>query len=139
MKKLMLQTSLLTLIAAVMLTGCGHKNDTNTGGSSSASTTKSTGASDKSKSIVQYLGISKKEFKKERREGKSIVDIAKGQSKTEQQVLNYMLNQRMAKLKNKSKLTDAQLSKKKAAMTQKIQTKIENKEKPKKKKQGSGQ
>lgn len=143
MKRKFLLTSFLTLSMTIVLTGCSQTNiaKTEKGSAATTSSKQSSKAARKShskSSIYQYLGLSKKTFKKERNDGKSIVDIAKEQNKTEQQVINYMLQQRISQLKQKKQLSDSRLSKKKAAMTQKIRKNIESQKKPHKK-QGGGQ
>ena len=83
--------------------------------------------------LYSFLGISKKDFRDEKKAGKSIVEIAKEKNKTEQQVIDFLVNNREHAFKKKNpNITENQLNEKKLQWTKKIQSQIEKTKNPKK-------
>lgn len=126
------KTVLSIVSLSLILTGCGQTTSTKSQASTSnqSSTHTKHKAKNKnslvSKALLSYLKMTKKDFSSERKSGKSLVDIARQKNITEQQLEDFLVNQRLQLLQSKNKhLTASLLAKKKAQITNTIKKQIE--------------
>ncbi|MGG5253594.1 hypothetical protein ACQYAD_08865 [Neobacillus sp. SM06] len=127
--------SMVIALSAVLVFGCSN---TQSSSKPNQAQTKQTGQKQKAKqqkkkkgitrSLVNFLDMTRKDFNAERKNGKSIVEIAQEKNKTEQQVIDYLLQKREASFKKSHpNATQDVLNQKKQAWTKAITKQIENK------------
>ena len=127
--------SIVIALSAVLVIGCSK---TQSSSNPNQVQTKQTGQKQKAKqqkkkkgisrSLVNFLDMTQKDFNAERKSGKSIVEIAQEKNKTEQQVIDYLIQKREESLKKKNpNTTQDQLNQKKQVWTKAITKQIEYK------------
>lgn len=134
MKWKLMFIALIVVLSSSLFMGCSNGQDH--ASKAANRTEQKSGKSDSHKKsntdpqFFTFLGISQKDYKKEKKAGKSIVEIAEEKNKTEQEVIDFLVKDREQTFKkNNPNITEDKLNEKKQQWTKKIKAEVEKKKK----------
>lgn len=138
MKRKSLFITFIIILSSFLVMGCSNGNNTSKAANKNVHKSGKAHAHKKKNArvdpkILKYLGMNLKDFRKEKKEGKSIAEMAQANNKTEQEVINLLLKDREETFKKKNPDISAdKLTEKEQQWTKKIKQEVEKKKKQKK-------